>query len=88
MTWLTGGKEGFGGDRSGAQRAVLRARMVQGGEGSDETKGAIGDEVRALVEDAGNFADESTEPPLEALTEDIYVDTTSDSTTSSVEGAR
>jgi len=47
---------------------------------------AIDDEVRAIVEDAWNFADESPEPPLEALTEDVYVDTTSDTTTGAAAG--
>ena len=44
--------------------------MEQRGEWSDEKMAAIDDEVRAIVEDAWNFADESPEPPLEALTED------------------
>src|SRR5512140_1391974 len=57
---------------------VLRAQMEQRGEWSDEKMSAIDAEVRAIVEDAWNFADESPEPPLEALTEDVYVDTTSD----------
>ena len=35
-----------------------------------------------------NFADESPEPPLEALTEDVYVDTTSDTTTGAAAGER
>jgi pyruvate dehydrogenase E1 component alpha subunit len=60
---------------------VLRAQMEQRGEWSDEKMSAIDEEVRAIVEDAWNFADESPEPPLEALTEDVYVDTTSDTTT-------
>jgi pyruvate dehydrogenase E1 component alpha subunit len=65
---------------------VLRAQMEQRGEWSDEKMSAIDDEVRAIVEDAWNFADESPEPPLEALTEDIYVDTTSDTTTGAAAG--
>ena len=32
------------------------------------------------MQDAWDFADESPEPPLEALYEDVYVDTTSDTT--------
>ena len=66
--------------------AVLRAQMEQRGEWSDEKMRAIDDEVRAIVEDAWNFADESPEPPLEALTEDVYVDTTSDTTTGAAAG--
>jgi len=65
---------------------VLRAQMEQRGEWSDEKMRAIDDEVRAIVEDAWNFADESPEPPLEALTEDVYVDTTSDTTTGAAAG--
>ena len=61
--------------------AVLRAQMEQRGEWSDDRMAAIDTEVRAIVEDAWNFADESPEPPLEALTEDVYVDTTSDTDT-------
>ena len=47
---------------------------------------AIDEEVAATVEDAWNFADESPEPPLEALTEDVYVDTTSDTATGATHG--
>ena len=68
--------------------AVLRAQMEQRGEWSDEKMAAIDDEVRAIVEDAWNFADESPEPPLEALTEDVYVDTTSDTDTGAAAGER
>jgi pyruvate dehydrogenase E1 component alpha subunit len=67
---------------------VLRAQMEQRGEWSDEKMAAIDSEVRAIVEDAWNFADESPEPPLEALTEDVYVDTTSDTTTGAAAGER
>ena len=68
--------------------AVLRAQMEQHGEWSDEKMAAIDAEVRAIVEDAWNFADESPEPPLEALTEDVYVDTTSDTATGASAGER
>jgi pyruvate dehydrogenase E1 component alpha subunit len=68
--------------------AVLRAQMEQRGEWSDDKMAAIDDEVRAIVEDAWNFADESPEPPLEALTEDVYVDTTSDTSTGAAAGDR
>jgi len=67
---------------------VLRAQMEQRGEWSDEKMAAIDAEVRAIVEDAWNFADESPEPPLEALTEDVYVDTTSDTATGTAAGER
>jgi pyruvate dehydrogenase E1 component alpha subunit len=68
--------------------AVLRAQMEQRGEWSDDRMAAIDNEVRAIVEDAWNFADESPEPPLEALTEDVYVDTTSDTATGAAAGER
>jgi len=68
--------------------AVLRTQMEQRGEWSDEKMAAIDAEVRAIVEDAWNFADESPEPPLEALTEDVYVDTTSDTATGAAAGER
>ena len=34
------------------------------------------EEVKAEVQDAWDFADQSPEPPLEALYEDVLVDTT------------
>jgi len=67
---------------------LLRAQMEQRGEWSDEKMAAIDAEVRATVEDAWNFADESPEPSLDALTEDVYVDTTSDTGTSASAGER
>ncbi|HEY7861743.1 MAG TPA: pyruvate dehydrogenase (acetyl-transferring) E1 component subunit alpha [Gemmatimonadaceae bacterium] len=67
---------------------LLRAQMEQRGEWSDEKMAAIDAEVRATVEDAWNFADESPEPSLDALTEDVYVDTTSDTGTSASTGER
>jgi pyruvate dehydrogenase E1 component alpha subunit len=67
---------------------LLRSQMEQRGEWSDEKMAAIDEEVRATVEDAWNFADESPEPPLEALTEDVYVDTTSDTGTATSAGER
>ena len=67
---------------------LLRTQMEQRGEWSDEKMAAIDEEVRATVEDAWNFADESPEPPLEALTEDVYVDTTSDTGTATSAGER
>jgi pyruvate dehydrogenase E1 component alpha subunit len=36
-----------------------------------------GQEIKAVVQDAWDFADASPEPPLEALYEDVLVDTTS-----------
>jgi pyruvate dehydrogenase E1 component alpha subunit len=50
---------------------------MEHGELSDELHGWT-DEIKAVVQDAWDFADKSPEPPLEALYEDVYVDTTSD----------
>jgi pyruvate dehydrogenase E1 component alpha subunit len=57
---------------------VLRDLMEKQGELSDAQMTELDSEVRAVVEDAMHFADESSEPPLEALHEDVLVDTTSD----------
>ena len=38
----------------------------------------LDDEIKAVVQDAWDFADASPEPPLEALYEDVLVETTSD----------
>ena len=58
--------------------AVLRAEMEKHGEWSEAQMAKLDDELKAVVEDAWQFADASPEPPLEALYEDILVDTTSD----------
>jgi pyruvate dehydrogenase E1 component alpha subunit len=58
--------------------SVLRADMEKDGNWTDADMAALDDEVKAVVEDARNFADASPEPPLESLMEDILVDTTSD----------
>jgi pyruvate dehydrogenase E1 component alpha subunit len=58
--------------------ALLRAMMQERGEISDEEVARMDDEIKAEVQDAWDFADRSPEPPLEALYEDVYVDTTSD----------
>jgi pyruvate dehydrogenase E1 component alpha subunit len=58
--------------------ALLRARMQEAGEISDEEIAKMDEEVKATVQDAWDFADASPEPPLEALYEDVLVDTTSD----------
>jgi pyruvate dehydrogenase E1 component alpha subunit len=56
---------------------VLRSMMQERGEIDDAGVAALDAEVRAICEDAWQFADASPEPPLEALTEDVVVDTTS-----------
>jgi pyruvate dehydrogenase E1 component alpha subunit len=56
---------------------VLRSMMQERGEIDDAGVAALDAEVRAVCEDAWNFADASPEPPIEALTENVVVDTTS-----------
>ena len=58
--------------------ALLRAEMERNGEWNDAAMTKLDDELKAVVEDAWQFADASPEPPLPSLYEDILVDTTSD----------
>jgi pyruvate dehydrogenase E1 component alpha subunit len=55
--------------------AVLRQRMQEAGEISEEDVAKMDEEVKAEVQDAWDFADQSPEPPLEALWQDVLVDT-------------
>jgi pyruvate dehydrogenase E1 component alpha subunit len=57
---------------------VLRQRMERDGEWSDADMAHLDAAVRAIVEDAWNFAENSPEPPLEALYEGVVVDTVGD----------
>jgi pyruvate dehydrogenase E1 component alpha subunit len=57
---------------------LLRMHMQEHGELTDEEIQRLDAEIKAIVQDAWDFADKSPEPPLEALYEDVYVDTTSD----------
>jgi len=57
---------------------LLRMHMQENGELDDEALHKLDDEMKAVVQDAWDFADKSPEPPLEALYEDVLVDTTSD----------
>ena len=57
---------------------LMRAKMK--GELNDAAYAKLDDEIKAVVQDAIDFADASPEPPPEALYEDVLVDTTSDST--------
>ncbi len=57
--------------------AVLREQMQAKGEITDEELTRMDDEAKAVCEDAWQFADQSPEPPLEALGEDVLVDTVS-----------
>ncbi len=56
---------------------LLRMHMQDAQEINDDQVKALDDEIRAVVQDAWDFADASPEPPLEALFEHVYVDTTS-----------
>jgi pyruvate dehydrogenase E1 component alpha subunit len=55
---------------------VLKDHMVAHGEITDEDIARYDAEAKQICEDAWQFADRSPEPPLEALTEDVLVDTT------------
>jgi pyruvate dehydrogenase E1 component alpha subunit len=56
---------------------VLRMMMEQEDGWTDAEMSKLDEEIKALVQDAWDFADASPEPPLEALYEDVLVDTTS-----------
>lgn len=58
--------------------ALLRVHMQENGEITDDEIKALDEEIKGVVQDAWDFADRSPEPPLEALYEDVLVDTTSD----------
>jgi pyruvate dehydrogenase E1 component alpha subunit len=55
--------------------SVLRTRMEENEEMTDEAMTALDAEVKQVVEDAWNFADASPEPALESLYEDVTVET-------------
>jgi pyruvate dehydrogenase E1 component alpha subunit len=57
--------------------ALLRATMQELGQITPEEVQRLDEEIKAEVQDAWDFADASPEPPLEALYEDVLVDTTS-----------
>ena len=54
--------------------AVLRDQLMQAGELTESDLGGIDEEVKAIVQDAWDFADASPEPPLDALYEDVLVE--------------
>ena len=54
--------------------------MQENGELTDEELQNLDADMKAIVQDAWDFADQSPEPPVEALYEHVYVDTTSDAT--------
>jgi pyruvate dehydrogenase E1 component alpha subunit len=57
--------------------ALLRAHMQERNEITEEEIQQLDAEIKAQVQDALDFADQSPEPPPEALYEDVLVDTTS-----------
>ena len=65
---------------------LLRVHMQERGELTDDQLHDLDEEMKKTVQDAWDFADQSPEPPLEALYEDVLVDTTSDSPTQAVAG--
>ena len=54
-----------------------RQRMEEAGEITPEEVTAMDEAIRTVVQDAIDFAEASPELPLEALMEDILVETTS-----------
>ena len=59
---------------------LLRMQMQEAGELTEDELHKLDDEMKAAVQDAWDFADQSPEPPLAALYEGVLVDTTSDAT--------
>ncbi|MFL5575243.1 MAG: pyruvate dehydrogenase (acetyl-transferring) E1 component subunit alpha [Gemmatimonadaceae bacterium] len=55
---------------------LLRTTMQEAGELTDDEVAAMDEEIKAVVQDAWDFADQSPEPPLESLYEDVLVETT------------
>jgi pyruvate dehydrogenase E1 component alpha subunit len=60
---------------------LLRMHMQELGQLNDQQMAELDEKIKKEVQDAWDFADNSPEPPIEALYEDILVDTTSDSYT-------
>ncbi len=58
--------------------ALLRAHMEQRGTLTEAVLQEMDTEIKGIVQDAWDFAEASPEPPLAALMENVYVDTTSD----------
>ena len=56
---------------------LLRTAMQEAGEITDEDVAKMDEEIKAVVQDAWDFADASPEPPLEDLYKDVYAETTS-----------
>lgn len=56
--------------------ALLRSNLIASKTITEADVEAIEKEVAAVVQDSWDFADASPEPPIEALYEDVYVETT------------
>ncbi len=54
---------------------VLRIQMQEAGEIDDAGMAKLDEDVKAIVQDAWDFAEASPEPPLESLHEDVLVET-------------
>lgn len=57
--------------------SLLRQRMEESGEISAAEVASMDDEIKKIVQDSIDFAEQSPELPVEALMEDILVETTS-----------
>ena len=57
---------------------LLRTYMEEAGQIDEAALTKMDEEIKAICQDSWDFADQSPEPPLEALYEDVLVDTTSD----------
>jgi pyruvate dehydrogenase E1 component alpha subunit len=55
---------------------LLRAHMQDANQLTDEQLHKLDEEIKAVVQDAWDFAEASPELPVEALYEDVYADTT------------
>jgi pyruvate dehydrogenase E1 component alpha subunit len=55
---------------------VLRMQMQEAGEIDDAGMTKLDEEIKAIVQDAWDFAEKSPEPPLESLYEDVWVEAT------------
>jgi pyruvate dehydrogenase E1 component alpha subunit len=56
---------------------MLKARMLEAGDCTEADVTEMEREIKAICQDAWDFADASPEPPAEALYEDVLVDTVS-----------
>ncbi|HLA90567.1 MAG TPA: pyruvate dehydrogenase (acetyl-transferring) E1 component subunit alpha [Gemmatimonadaceae bacterium] len=68
-------KEELEGYRKRDPIALLEGKMKSAGDLSEADRTALENEIAATVQDAWDFAEKSPEPPVEALLEDVYVET-------------